>query len=179
VISSVVQNSITKEWTWTYNELYLMSKVSANGLTFVDQIIPLNTSEYGILTNGSIAAGPDNDAQIHLDYVNLFIKQFLVNYGPVVIAINANALQGSAYTGEVITTKQCGGPTGTTPEEDLDHAVVLAGYTEVDGVPAWIIRNSWDAGWGDRGYAYFAMDGNVCGFMYDMIAVTVFGDPTA
>ncbi len=37
---------------------------------------------------------------------------------------------------------------------DVNHAVLLVGWD--DELGAWIIKNSWGSGWGDRGYAYVA-----------------------
>jgi cathepsin L len=34
------------------------------------------------------------------------------------------------------------------PDATLDHGVQLVGYTQ----DAWIVRNSWGAGWGEKGY---------------------------
>lgn len=35
--------------------------------------------------------------------------------------------------------------TGAT---DIDHAISVVGFGEEDGVPYWLIRNSWGSHWG-------------------------------
>lgn len=37
----------------------------------------------------------------------------------------------------------------------LAHAVVLAGYGDLDGTPHFLVRNSWGLGWGWAGHAWF------------------------
>jgi len=44
----------------------------------------------------------------------------------------------------------------------LDHGVTLVGYTD----EAWIVKNSWGAAWGDKGYVMIAKNNeDVCGIM--------------
>ena len=63
---------------------------------------------------------------------------------PVSVAIAANALQ--FYIHGVFSNKFCG--TG------LDHGVVAVGYgTDSDSKKDfWLVRNSWGASWGEKGY---------------------------
>jgi len=62
------------------------------------------------------------------------------------------------YTGGVFTSDDCGsGPM------DVNHAVVAVGYGVEDGVPYWLIKNSWGADWGLNGYFKMEMGKNMCG----------------
>lgn len=70
---------------------------------------------------------------------------FLVEVGPISAAINANPL--SYYGGGIFDVPKC-------PSEfaDLNHGVLVVGYGVEDGVPYWIVKNSWGADWGEDGY---------------------------
>ena len=60
---------------------------------------------------------------------------------PVSIGVDAGALQ--FYTGGILRNN-CG--------QQLDHAVVIVGYGTQNGTPFWLVKNSWGAGWGEKGY---------------------------
>ncbi|XP_024033301.1 thiol protease aleurain isoform X1 [Citrus clementina] len=47
--------------------------------------------------------------------------------------------------------------------DDVNHAVVAVGYGVEDGVPYWLIKNSWGENWGDHGYFKMEMGKNMCG----------------
>ncbi|CAH2065356.1 unnamed protein product [Thlaspi arvense] len=51
---------------------------------------------------------------------------------------------------------------GSTPM-DVNHAVLAVGYGVEDGVPYWLIKNSWGGDWGDDGYFKIEMGKNMCG----------------
>lgn len=70
---------------------------------------------------------------------------------PVSIGVAANSAW-QLYTGGVLSIDEC-------PDAQLDHGVVLVGFTE----DAWIVRNSWAAGWGEEGYIRLAKGVNTCG----------------
>ncbi|GBG31611.1 Cysteine proteinase [Hondaea fermentalgiana] len=61
--------------------------------------------------------------------------------GPVAVAIEADQRDFQFYQSGVFDGV-CG--------DKLDHGVTVVGYTP----DAWIVRNSWGASWGDKGYIY-------------------------
>ncbi|KAI5632393.1 papain family cysteine protease domain-containing protein [Phthorimaea operculella] len=75
-------------------------------------------------------------------------KQALVSNGPISIAVDAN--NWNFYTGGIFPC---------TPGKGIDHGVVLVGYGAENGVPYWIVRNSWGAVWGEGGYIRIRMSG--------------------
>ncbi|MFH1686622.1 MAG: C1 family peptidase, partial [bacterium] len=70
-----------------------------------------------------------------------YIKQAILDYGPVSVAVYANGAMQS-YGGGVFN----GCATGT-----INHAVTLVGWDDTDGPGVWIMRNSWGTGWGEDG----------------------------
>ncbi|XP_047952025.1 cysteine proteinase 3-like [Salvia hispanica] len=63
-----------------------------------------------------------------------------------------------AYNGGVYTSTTCG-----SDPMDVNHAVLAVGYGVDNGVPYWLIKNSWGADWGDNGYFKMEMGKNMCG----------------
>jgi len=74
------------------------------------------------------------------------IKNAVYNNGPVCTAVDANdAWEG--YSGGVITA----------PGSGTNHLVLIVGWDDRLGDDgAWIVKNSWGAGWGQNGYCYVA-----------------------
>lgn len=62
------------------------------------------------------------------------------------------------YTKGVYTSTTC----GSSPM-DVNHAVLAVGYGVEDGIPYWLIKNSWGEDWGDNGYFKMEMGKNMCG----------------
>jgi len=60
-----------------------------------------------------------------------------------------------SYKSGVFTDTTCG-------SQGANHAVVAVGYGTLNGVPYWIIRNSWGTGWGSGGYVLFRRGTNLC-----------------
>ena len=71
------------------------------------------------------------------------IKQAILDYGPVSVAVYANSAM-QAYAGGIFN----GCASGT-----VNHAVTLVGWDDNQGTNGiWIMRNSWSSGWGEGGY---------------------------
>jgi len=79
-----------------------------------------------------------------------------VQLGPVSIAIEADQAVFQLYTGGVIT-KGCG--------TALDHGVLIVGYgtDNTTSVDYWLVKNSWGAKWGEKGYVRIIRNANMCG----------------
>lgn len=84
--------------------------------------------------------------------------------GPVSVAIEADTFVFQFYSGGVLNSAACG--------TNLDHGVVAIGY----GVDAskgeyYIVRNSWGASWGMKGYINIAIkDGaGICGIQMEPV----------
>lgn len=69
------------------------------------------------------------------------IKTAIYDFGPVAVTINANGM-GNYKSG--VFNRCSGGGT--------NHIVTLVGWDDAKG--AWILKNSWGTGWGEKGYMY-------------------------
>ncbi len=74
------------------------------------------------------------------------IKSAIYQFGPISVAVAVDDAF-SNYTGGV--HKKCGSTSG------LNHAVNLVGWDDSDG-GYWIMRNSWGASWGEKGFMRIA-----------------------
>lgn len=106
------------------------------------------------------------------------MARYLVKHGPLAVALNANAMQ--FYFGGVSHPLKflCKGGM-----DNLDHGVVIVGY----GVhttkythkvqPYWIIKNSWSAHWGEKGYYRLYRGDGSCG-INDAVSSAVVDEST-
>jgi len=80
------------------------------------------------------------------------MQYFVYENSPIVVCVDASSWQ--LYTSGVITS-DCG--------NQINHCVELVGWTVMNGIKAWILRNTWGSDWGMNGYIYVAIGFNVCG----------------
>ena len=85
----------------------------------------------------------------------------LYENGPVSIAIDATSLY--VYWGGIVKGHLC-----TADKSNADHAVLLVGYGSQknifgEEVKYWIVKNSWGADWGEKGYFRLLRGMNTCG----------------
>ncbi|KAI6682050.1 hypothetical protein NL676_035931 [Syzygium grande] len=98
-----------------------------------------------------------------LDSVNITLgaedelKHAVAMVRPVSVAFQV-VRDFSAYKSGVYTSDTCG-----STSMDVNHAVLAVGYGVENGVPYWLIKNSWGADWGDHGYFKMEMGKNMCG----------------
>ncbi|XP_034399320.1 cathepsin O [Cyclopterus lumpus] len=87
----------------------------------------------------------------------------LVERGPLAVIVDAVSWQD--YLGGIIQ-HHCS-------SKWANHAVLVVGYDTVGDIPYWIVQNSWGASWGNEGYVYIKIGGNLCGIADSVAAVIV------
>ena len=85
---------------------------------------------------------------------------------PLAVAIEADKMVFQTYTSGVLSSSKCG--------TNLDHAVTVVGNGTEDGQEYWLVKNSWNTTWGDKGYVKLAKDSSngTCGVQIDPQTVT-------
>jgi len=69
----------------------------------------------------------------------------IATLGPIAISVEADTW--SFYGGGIFPANKC-----NLKNTDIDHAVQLVGYGTDAGKDYWIVRNSWGASWGEKGF---------------------------
>lgn len=79
-----------------------------------------------------------------------------VNMGPASVCVAAGAFQ--TYNRGIL--KLCPGA--------IDHCVQAVGYDDTAATPYWIVRNSWAADWGEKGYIRLEQGKDICKIANDV-----------
>merc|ERR1711908_110297 len=95
----------------------------------------------------------------------------MVKNGPLSIAFNANGMEYYAHGiigCETIADEEyceAGSVSDSFPCDptELDHGVLAVAYGVENGVPYWVIKNSWGEVWGEDGYYRVERGTNHCG----------------
>ncbi|XP_047518139.1 cysteine proteinase B-like isoform X1 [Pieris napi] len=100
------------------------------------------------------------------------MAEYLSKCGPLSAAINSASMYNYKPKDGLIPIDEPTEDDCSSKPEDLNHAVLIVGYSayEYNGriTPYWIIKNSWGSEWGDRGYYYLVRGRNACGISKDV-----------
>lgn len=89
------------------------------------------------------------------------LKKAVATVGPVSVAIDASRQSFQFYKQGVYDEKECN-------SSKLDHGVLVVGYGVRNETKYWLVKNSWGADWGEKGYIYMSRDkNNQCGIATD------------
>lgn len=113
----------------------------------VDEKCEFNHTDVAVKIKGGLNISSDEEE----------MKAWLYKNGPISIGINAFAMQfyfgGISHPWKIFCNP-----------ESLDHGVLIVGYdVSKNGEPYWIVKNSWGADWGEKGYYLVYRGGGVCG----------------
>jgi cathepsin L len=76
------------------------------------------------------------------------LKEAVANVGPISVCINANE-NFMSYAGGVYDDSECNSDFAA-----INHCVLAVGYghDSATGKDYWILKNSWNTSWGEKGY---------------------------
>ena len=87
--------------------------------------------------------------------------------GPTSVTVEADQTVFQSYKSGILNSSKCG--------TKLDHAITAVGYGSENGQDYYIVRNSWGATWGEKGYIRIAaVEGDgICGIQQISVWPTV------
>lgn len=87
------------------------------------------------------------------------LKEAIFTKGPMTVSVDAAPDSFVFYSSGVYNNSAC-----KSDYADLDHAVLVSGYgTTEEGHDYWLVKNTWSALWGDKGYIKIARHPQDCG----------------
>ncbi|CAN0539706.1 unnamed protein product, partial [Ectocarpus sp. 12 AP-2014] len=135
-----------------------MDYISKNGGIVPESIYPYRKDgNYAATLSIEVALAEDSMTEEAM-------ARWLILNGPLSVALDA---MGMDYYSEGIDMGEYCEPL------EIDHAVLIVGYGEEDGVKYWIIKNSWKYLWGERGYYRLVRGVNACGIADDVTTIIV------
>jgi C1A family cysteine protease len=88
------------------------------------------------------------------------MRQYLYDYGPFAVSIGMTTATQS-YTSGIYNPSSC---------VPINHAMLVIGWGNENGVDYWLVKNQWGTGWGYSGYMKIKRNVNVCSFAQQNVA---------
>jgi hypothetical protein len=83
----------------------------------------------------------------------------ILTHQPVGVAIHSNASCLSSYSHGIIKAEEC--ECNDPDKQEVNHGVTVVGYGKSerpDCESYWLVKNSWGADWGDKGFFKLCSD---------------------
>jgi C1A family cysteine protease len=95
------------------------------------------------------------------------LKSLVYSHGAVVVSVQeASKIYEGVRAGEIF--EGC----SNDPDAEYDHALAVVGDGDGEDGPYWIIKNSWGAAWGDKGFFWLRRGKGECGIGRNFAAIT-------
>jgi C1A family cysteine protease len=140
------------DMTFQYIQQYGVQTESSYPYTAVDGNCQYNSGAVVTRVDGSVHFNPgDEDALLN----------GVGSLGPVSVCLDATFM--GQYASGIYNDDNC------SPEQYYNHAVLIVGYGTENGIPYWLVKNSWGEGFGEQGYFRIIRGQNKCGIATDMV----------
>lgn len=107
-------------------------------------------------------------SSVQLPAGNLQAMMQAVSQQPVAVAIASSSRDMFFYKSGIISSATCG--------TNVNHAVLMIGYGTDQNTDYWLLKNSWGASWGERGFFRIKRDStNMCGVLSKYSSYPVVG----
>merc|ERR1719348_2525837 len=83
------------------------------------------------------------------------LKRLVFQNGAAIACLYSKGANFNAYSGGIFD--------GCSSFDQTDHCVAVVGYGTEEGVDYWLIKNSWGADWGEKGYLRLQRGVGMCG----------------
>jgi len=109
------------------------------------------------------------DRVINLGHDEEYYADYLFQHGPFSIGMNVTKTMKSYRSGVFNPS-----PEDCAQESIGSHALLVVGYGSLNGVPYWLVKNSWGQSWGmQNGYFYLKRGVNSCGAALETYTVAI------
>jgi len=139
-------------WTTTGTTLEIDDTFTTDGTYNLDAIPAYRVNDWKLISTDKIPR-------------TSILKQYVQRYGPIYTTLNGTQLYHADKDYDGTYALYSGDETTST-----DHAVTIIGWDDNMGNGSWIVKNSWGAEWGEKGYGYVEYGSYGIGFFSSVVS---------